>query len=127
MGILERMMAQVEFIKAATVYLVLLVLLGCDNQALDQQHADQLPYDYTINEVEDVIDLHGRVSNCMNLDGFIEGRTDSQRIVRYTIEGDPIYYQVTHRNDRIELRYDTTKDKFGSPNVTVTSKAARKL
>lgn len=122
-------MAQVELIKASTIYLVLLVLLGCGNQASDQQHSDQqhsdqqhedqFPYDYTINEVEDVIDLHGSVSNYMKLDDFIEGKMDSQRVVRYTIEGDPIYYQVTHRNDRIELRYDTTKDKFGSPNVTV--------
>lgn len=128
-GILEGAMAQVELIKASTVYLVLLVLLGCGNQASDQhnldqqqsdpQHEDQRPYDYTINEVKDVIDLHGRVSNYMKLDDFIEGRTDSQRVVRYTIEGDPIYYQVTQRNDRIELRYDTTKDKFGSPNVIV--------
>lgn len=39
------------------------------------------------------------------------------RVVHYTIEGDPIFYHLLHSNDRIELRYDTTQDNFGTPTV----------
>ncbi|UVI32704.1 DUF4362 domain-containing protein [Paenibacillus spongiae] len=64
-----------------------------------------------------VIDIHGNVENVELLDSFLAGGLERLRITHYTKEGDPIYHDLTASQDGIELRYDTTEDKFGSPQV----------
>lgn len=98
------------------VFIVLFVIAGCE-RSVEDGGTKERPSGYKINETEDIINIHGRVSNFEKLDDFIEGSSDRQRVVVYTIEGDPIYRDLIRRNDRIELRYDTTKDKFGTPKV----------
>ncbi|WP_082112512.1 DUF4362 domain-containing protein [Paenibacillus sp. DMB20] len=70
-----------------------------------------------INKAEDVIDTHGKVSNLEKLDQFMEQSIAIVRIVRYTVEGDPIFYALSHADDRIALRYDPSQDKYGSSEI----------
>ncbi|MCJ8013097.1 DUF4362 domain-containing protein [Paenibacillus sp. KQZ6P-2] len=72
-------------------------------------------------EGADVIDMHGMVENRELLDAFIGQSEGSQRLIRYTIEGDPIYHDLTHKDGRVELRLDTTEDKFGQGQVRTYS------
>lgn len=68
-------------------------------------------------EGADVVDIHGMVKNRELLDAFIDRSEGSQRLIRYTIEGDPIYHDLTYKNGRVELRVDTSEDKFGQGEV----------
>ncbi|MWV44463.1 DUF4362 domain-containing protein [Paenibacillus sp. HJL G12] len=65
----------------------------------------------------DVVDTHGMVEHLELLDAFTHDQTGSQRLIRYTIEGDPIYYDLTRADGKVELRVDTTEDKFGKGEV----------
>ncbi|MFC5702165.1 DUF4362 domain-containing protein [Cohnella faecalis] len=75
--------------------------------------------DRTANEV---IDKHGSIENLGALDTFVQKASNDEpssvRIVQYTIEGDPIYHDLTVSDQKITLRYDTTEDKFGSGKIT---------
>ncbi|MDQ0062779.1 hypothetical protein J2T14_004988 [Paenibacillus harenae] len=75
--------------------------------------------DHDINDTNDVIAIHNSVSNWEKLDTFTELKPGTQRIVHYTIEGDPIFYDLKYSDSGFQLRYDTTADKFGSPSVKV--------
>ncbi|WP_239614231.1 DUF4362 domain-containing protein [Cohnella mopanensis] len=70
----------------------------------------------------DVIDIHGNVQHLDRMEQFIQhanqGEPASIRVVRYTIEGDPIYYDLSLKNGQIDFKYDTTEDKFGSGSIT---------
>lgn len=102
------------------VFIMLLVVLaGCGKESSAGQEGsiDDPSSMYKNNETIDIINNHGKVSNYEKLDDFVEGLSDKQRIVSYTTEGDPIYSELVRKNDKIELRYDTTKDKFGTPKV----------
>ncbi len=66
----------------------------------------------------DVIGLHGYVQNLYKLDKFIQEKNAVQRIVLYTIEGDPIFYTLEYTKEgSIHVQYDTRKDHFGSKEV----------
>ncbi|MED5015903.1 DUF4362 domain-containing protein [Paenibacillus chibensis] len=70
----------------------------------------------------DVIDRHGMVDNIELLDAFAEASRGKQRLIRYTIEGDPIYHDLTYTKDgQVELRIDTNEDKFGTGQVITYS------
>jgi hypothetical protein len=72
-----------------------------------------------IDEAVDVINQHGvNVKNRGKLDSFIDLTEGMQRIVHYTIEGDPVFHELNHIGDRIELRYDNTWDREGNQQVT---------
>lgn len=72
----------------------------------------------------DIVDLHGKVTNIERLDGFISNVRDKEkdniRITRYTIEGDPIYYNFTYDGNTIKYKYDNSNDKYGSSNVSTS-------
>ncbi|MBB3154145.1 hypothetical protein FHS16_004221 [Paenibacillus endophyticus] len=93
------------------VFILLLTLVGCGGQerGKNQQAA--------VNETEDVIDKHGDVRNGELLDDFVDGDRVQVRVVRYTTEGDPLFYALSKLEAGIEVRYDTSQDKFGSSTV----------
>ncbi|RBW69849.1 DUF4362 domain-containing protein [Bacillus taeanensis] len=70
----------------------------------------------------DIISMHGNVENLEALDEFIEevnnNHPSSIRIVKYTIEGDPIYHELTYEKEKIQFQLDTTKDGYGPQEVT---------
>lgn len=63
--------------------------------------------------------MHGMVQNLGRLDAFVNEKEGTQRLIRYTIEGDPMYYDITRKNGRIELRLDSTMDEYGSGTVQI--------
>ncbi|MGO4548486.1 DUF4362 domain-containing protein [Paenibacillus sp. 2TAB23] len=95
----------------ALIVFILLTLAGCGGYERDSYKQA------AVNETEDVIDRHGDVKNGELLDDFIDGDRDQVRVVRYTTEGDPLFYALSKLKTGIEVRYDTSQDKFGSSSV----------
>ncbi|WP_171056324.1 DUF4362 domain-containing protein [Paenibacillus sinopodophylli] len=93
------------------VFMALLTIMGCGGQALDR------PEQAAVNDAEDVIDKHGEMKNDELLDAFVIGDRDVVRVVRYTTEGDPLFYTLSRKQEGLEVRYDTSQDKFGSSTV----------
>jgi hypothetical protein len=58
------------------------------------------------------------VKNLKKLDAFIQNKAGTQRVVHYTIEGDPIFNDLKYTDQGIEMRHDNSEDTFGSPQVT---------
>ncbi|WP_054956098.1 DUF4362 domain-containing protein [Paenibacillus dakarensis] len=79
------------------------ILAGCSEPDVDKE--------------KDVISMHGKIMNIEKLDAFIEKSTGTQRVVHYTIEGDPIFYVLQHKGNEIRVKYDNRQDKFGTPQV----------
>lgn len=108
--------------------LVLIVgmLLGCANTGQGVKTAkgnggSTHSPDVRVNQDEDVIYKHGRVRNLGKLDGFMERASRQVRVVYYTIEGDPIFDEVSYEQDRVKVRRDNTQDHFGTPVVKTYS------
>jgi len=94
---------------------ITLIITGCFNQP--SNGTDK--FTTTINEQEDVINSHGMiVKNLKKLDAFIKNKAGKQRVVHYTIEGDPIFNDLKYTDQGIEMRHDNSEDTFGSPQVT---------
>ncbi|XEC96618.1 DUF4362 domain-containing protein [Paenibacillus tarimensis] len=72
----------------------------------------------------DIVDLHGIITNTERLDKFIENiknqEKDNVRITRYTIEGDPIFYDFTFNGTEVKYKYDNSNDQHGKRNVRST-------
>lgn len=47
------------------------------------------------------------------------GKTADVQVVVYTIEGDPIFFNLNYTGDMIRLRYDNSHDAFGIPDKRV--------
>ncbi|NQX48511.1 DUF4362 domain-containing protein [Paenibacillus tritici] len=77
---------------------------------------------HKIDPEADVISSNGGgISNLDKLDNFMERGSGSQRVVHYTIEGDPVFTELRYEGGRLELSYDTTEDAFGSHEVKTYS------
>ncbi|WP_139992925.1 DUF4362 domain-containing protein [Paenibacillus paridis] len=98
---------------------LVLMLGGCAATSPDNGMGQAAPTanEYVVNEAEDVIAKRGIVQNSEQLDAFISGSLDRVRVVHYTKEADPIFYSLSRIEEQIEVRYDTSQDKFGSPTV----------
>ncbi|WP_338555314.1 DUF4362 domain-containing protein [Paenibacillus sp. KS-LC4] len=66
----------------------------------------------------DVVHVHGRYYNLDIWDAFIENISLKQsgkvRLTQYTIEGDPIFYELVYNGDAILYTFDNGMDAFGS-------------
>ncbi len=64
----------------------------------------------------DVVDIHGNITNLDKLERFItnfeKGQKDFLRITRYTIEGDPVLYELDFNGKSIAYTVDSTRDHF---------------
>ncbi|KHL93474.1 hypothetical protein QW71_23410 [Paenibacillus sp. IHB B 3415] len=105
--------------RAALPALLLLVLVtGCSLF----ERGGSSAISHKIDQEEDVISSNGGgISNLDKLDSFMERGSGSQRIVQYTIEGDPIFIETRYKGGRLELSYDTTEDAFGPREVKTYS------
>lgn len=112
--------------------LMLIVMLafifGCSDRQEPQngkktpetpRHTEKPGADGQTSKGADVVDMHGMVQNLGRLDAFVNEKEGTQRLIRYTIEGDPMYYDITRKNGRIELRLDSTMDEYGSGTVQI--------
>lgn len=100
-----------------TIPPILLLLLATGCSLFQRDVSSGISHETDLQE--DVIASNGSgISNLDKLDEFIERGSGSQRVVQYTIEGDPVYTELRYDGGRLELRYDTTEDAFGSREVT---------
>ncbi len=61
------------------------------------------------------VQVAGVLYNADKLDQFFAGETAAKDIkaVSYTVEGDPVFMDITRANGRYRLRVDSRKDKYG--------------
>ncbi|MEJ1517696.1 DUF4362 domain-containing protein [Bacillus cereus] len=73
----------------------------------------------------DVVNIHGKISNLDKFENFINhiksGDKDKIRITSYTIEGDPIFYNLIYDGNQIQYNYDDSQDAFGGPDKGIQS------
>lgn len=66
----------------------------------------------------DVVNIHGKYFNYDKWQAFLNNlvsKTNSKvRITSYTIEGDPIFYELTYDGTLIHYTFDNSMDKFSS-------------
>jgi hypothetical protein len=82
-------------------------------------------YDYnTAVKNDDIVDLHGKVTNVDRLNEIIKNieleHKDKIRITQFTIEGDPIFFNLDYNGIEIKYKYDNSKDKHGGSNIQST-------
>lgn len=72
-----------------------------------------------------IVDQHGQVSHLEKMERFFADyqneRPSSIKLVRYTIEGDPIFYTLKYNGTNITLIENTTKDKFAVTKSTTSN------
>ena len=95
--------------KAIWVVLTLILISGCSFNPSD----------------EDIVDSHGEITNIEKFMEFVEnvnqGREDKIRVVRYTIEGDPLLHDLEYDGENITSTTDTTRDEFGDGSVSTAT------
>ena len=78
----------------------------------------------------DYVDVHGTISNADAMMAFrsaVDGQKPAAiRIVRYTVEGDPIIADVVYDGERFTLREDASRDQYGGER-TITKKTYQYL
>lgn len=71
----------------------------------------------------DVINTHGSIEGSEKMFGFYDnvqkGIPADLRIVHYTIEGDPIVTDLSYDGEYLKVKYDSTRDEFGSGTITI--------
>lgn len=92
------------------ITIVFVLLSACQSEE-DSTHK---PYEPTANEV---VQSHGGIEHLERLDQFVKnvnsGKKDKIRLIQYTIEGDPIYNDLTFDGYKLTIKEDTREDKFG--------------
>lgn len=102
--------------------LLMLTLSGCTTNAELEPPQPEIQTPKESPADQEVINLHGQVTGLYYLDEFLNKERISQKIVSYTIEGDPIYHTLTHmEDDTIEVLYDPTQDAYGSNEISTFS------
>ncbi|KYG91780.1 DUF4362 domain-containing protein [Metasolibacillus sp. FSL H7-0170] len=92
------------------------VLVGC---AAQQGVISNSGYDFFAEDV--VSKTRNGIDNIERFYAFFanvqSGEYDQVRIVEHTIEGDPIYVDVRHSNDEINVKIDYSEDTYGNGEV----------
>lgn len=101
-------------------FLFFFLIMGCSIQhptAVHPPNEPPAPKGEVIISHGNVKSLEQNVKILEQMDAFLsqvkKNETSSLRVTHYTIEGDPIYNDLSFSNHKLELRYDTSKDKFG--------------
>ncbi|WP_082588135.1 DUF4362 domain-containing protein [Paenibacillus sp. Soil724D2] len=66
----------------------------------------------------DVVNIHGTYFNIEKWKTFLGNLESNQpskvRITQYTVEGDPIFYELTYDGNLVHYTFDNSMDAFGS-------------
>jgi hypothetical protein len=104
--------------KFVFISLLCAFMAGCQ---LDKANSENEPTKSRQPTTHEVIDVHGMIENIERLDIFVDnvqsGKKDKIRLIRYTIEGDPIFHDLVYNGSKLIFTLDTTKDKFGQGEV----------
>lgn len=99
-------------------------ITGCEQSPADKEPEFSFP---KVNEPYlseqaikngDVVNLHGKYFNIEKWQTFLRNMEVNQpykvRITQYTIEGDPIFYELTYDGNIVHYIFDNSMDAFGS-------------
>lgn len=79
----------------------------------------------------DVVNLHGKISNLDKFNDFMRnmetGVKDRIRITMYTIEGDPIFYNLDYDGKEIHYMFDNSQDGYGGSGKGVKRTACSNI
>jgi hypothetical protein len=82
------------------------------------------PYVSGIGNV-DVLNAHGSIEGLGRIESFYDNMQkdvpSKLRIVHYTIEGDPMLTDLTYNGKSLEVKDDTSRDKYGSGEIKTNS------
>lgn len=77
-----------------------------------------------VDDTYDVIIQHDGIENAIQLELLLQAiqtEEDQQmRMVQYTVEGDPIFYTYSYKNDQINVLVDASEDQYGSKDNRIT-------
>lgn len=83
---------------------------------------------YTFEQAKqngDVVNLHGQVTNQERWEQFMDQvharQQDQVRVTIYTIEGDPIIYELNYDGTAIQYSYDNTRDAYAGKGRIVNN------
>jgi hypothetical protein len=100
---------------------VLMTLSACGTSPSVKEQGQSGSNNSNSEEKNEIINMHGNVSNLNRLDVFVENvaakKSDEIKITHYTFEGDPIYDEVTFDGKQLTITNDNTEDKFGSGEI----------
>lgn len=110
--------------KNAVVVLLLMMTFsifaaGCEESGVTNFPKITKPYHPDIAvENGDVVNVHGKLSNIEKWQTFVKNlesnNPDKVRITQYTIEGDPIFYELSYHGELINYTFDNSMDAYGS-------------
>lgn len=96
---------------------ILFILTGCQESDQAAQPTDE--DDSELNA--DVVDVHGGITGLDNMENYFQQvekqKKGDLRVVSYTIEGDPILTDLAYDGKQINVKYDYTRDQYGSGEV----------
>ena len=109
------------------ILLLILLISGCNNI---QKSTDI--YIYSEDEVpprvwlqENIVEIHGELKNKERFEQFFNNvqqrLTDRIRVVKYTTEGDPIFYEFEYDGEIIKKTIDTRMDQYGHGEIIETT------
>ncbi|HWL25995.1 MAG TPA: DUF4362 domain-containing protein [Ureibacillus sp.] len=111
-----------------TIFVLTMILCGCqqESQTQPQQSNPKQPYPTEVAiKNGDVVNFHGKLSNLDQFEKFIEnasrGAKDEIRITMYTVEGDPVFYQLVNDGNNIQYTYDDSQDGYAGSGRGIQS------
>lgn len=112
--------------KTLFLLIIILLIMGCqniENSTNTNQNQNNIS-DYNPSS-EDVVDMHGEIENKERFKEFLNnvevGQKDNIRVVRYTIEGDPMLHDLDYDGEVIKSKRDSRRDKFGDGSINTTT------
>ncbi|WP_062109009.1 DUF4362 domain-containing protein [Bacillus niameyensis] len=119
-----------KLIITGVFFLLALVLTACGQSANNGNSGERgsageqlKPSVKGVKDV-DVVNTHGSIEGIENMEAYYEKVQNDDaaeiRIVHYTIEGDPIITDLAYKDGVVDIKYDTSKDKFGSGEIFTT-------
>jgi hypothetical protein len=101
-----------------TAFLALFIFAGFSLLHWKEYTANRPKISHKLNEQEDVVFNHGfTIRNLYRLDDFIERQSGRQRVVQYTMEGDPIFKDLQFKKGKLWITADTTQDEYGPHEI----------
>ncbi|WP_233569490.1 DUF4362 domain-containing protein [Planomicrobium sp. Y74] len=79
----------------------------------------------------DVVDIFGEITNLDKFEEFIEnfeaGIEDEIRITLYTVEGDPVFYNLNFDGNKINYTYDDSQDGYAGADKGAQSTSCSEI
>ncbi|MGG2108819.1 DUF4362 domain-containing protein [Lysinibacillus pakistanensis] len=111
--------------KLYVVLFFIIIIYGCDvpNQSQDiNMDPDIFPYPQLL---EDINDKQGEIENKERFEKFYnnvqQNKTDRIRLVRYTHEGNLVFYYLEYQNEIIDLTIDTRSNIYEQKSLIQTN------